>query len=81
MMRMEVVSLMSENDVMALYGAVFGTDHSVKPCGREVCKRLIDALQKDAASRDLSENFDFGDVDTGVMNLVTVQYYVSEFFS
>lgn len=71
---------MISNKVLDLYFKVFDQNDQVKVCGREACKKLIVALTEDAADRGLSGRYDFGSPDTGIMNLITIQYYVSEFF-
>lgn len=41
------------------YEAVFNEDGTIKNCGREACKRLIEACKKKDPETD------FGDVNTG----------------
>lgn len=76
----ESQSQITSNKVLDLYFKVFDQNDQVKVCGREACKKLIVALTEDAADRGLSDRYDFGSPDTGIMNLITIQYYVSEFF-
>lgn len=55
-----------------LYNEVFNSDGSVKPCGRDVCKFLISYLS------DKYPDVDFGNTDTGYMNIENIKKYASQ---
>lgn len=78
---MKHVNELDKHEILRLYQSVFDIDANVRSCGRESCKRLICALQQDCDNRKLSDVYDFGNADTGVMNVVTIHCYISKFFS
>lgn len=56
-------------DIKILYKAVFAEDGSIKACGREACKKLI------SACLDMKPDGDFGNLDTGVMNVENIKEF------
>lgn len=61
----------NENLVKTL-NQVFTYDWSIKPCGRDTCKLLIQQLIA------LDSTIDFGSVETGRMNVNNIVAYCSE---
>ena len=57
------------------YNAVFNSDGTIKCCGREACKELIRACE--SASE---EKINFGNADTGMMNVKNIQEFVKKKF-
>lgn len=55
-----------------LVWTVFREDFSVKNCGRDVCRDLIDHLSK------LYPNIDFGNSSTGFLNIENIKKVVME---
>lgn len=56
--------------IKELYDKVFNADGSIKLCGRETCKNLIDACSKEYP------NVDFGN-NNGFMNIANIKRYVN----
>ncbi len=54
---------------MEQYNKVFDVDGSVKPCGREECKNLINMCKIELPSED------FGNPMTGMMNVENIQKF------
>jgi hypothetical protein len=53
--------------VLDLYNTVFDDHGNVKACGRDACKKLISACQKE------NPMIDFGNLETGMMNISNIQ--------
>lgn len=51
------------NNFKTLYNEVFNKNNEVKACGREKCKNLI------KLASTIKPNIDFGDENTGFMNI------------
>lgn len=49
-------------EIKRLYNAVFDSNGDVRACGRDVCKRLIKAINS-------KSDLNVGNADTGVMNI------------
>ena len=63
------------NQLKELYMEVFDSDlETVKPCGRDSCKRLIVALS------DRWPGVDFGSVESGFMNVKNVVSFGRKIF-
>ena len=59
-----------EKDILGIYNEVFDKNGSVKLCGREKCIDLIRAL----SHKYPGENF--GDTESGFMNINVIKKYV-----
>ena len=57
--------------MIELYYAVFDKNGAIKPCGREACKKLIEACQN-ACTKDI----DFGNKETGMMNVTNIHRFM-----
>lgn len=55
-----------------LYKEVFSSDGCVKACGREKCSNLIKACQS------FDNSIDFGNVETGSMNVCKIRSFCKE---
>lgn len=55
------------------YNKVFDKNGEIKVCGRDACKNLIQECE-----RKFGENIDFGNADTGMMNVEIIQKYIQE---
>ena len=53
------------------FNKVFNEDGTIKVCGREACKELILACQEAS-----SEPIDFGNPETGMMNVANIQRFM-----
>ena len=58
--------------IKELYDEVFDSNGNVKLCGREKCKKLIDAC------KNAYKGVDFGDSETGYMNIDNIKKYVKQ---
>lgn len=54
-----------------LYNKVFDSDGSVRLCGRETCKKLIEACS------NAYPNVNFGDLESGCMNIDNIKKYIA----
>lgn len=58
--------------IQEAYNVVFDKNGNVKACGREACKRLIDLCKKQW------KGVDFGNSETGYMNIENIKAYVED---
>lgn len=49
-------------EIKRLYNVVFDLDGNVRACGRDACKRLIEAISSES-------DLNVGNAETGVMNV------------
>lgn len=62
----------SEKDFVSIYNDVFDQNGNIKPCGRTITSKLIELAQV------LKPGIDFGNKNTGVMNVVNIKALFSE---
>lgn len=60
------------SDLVKTINQVFTYDWSIKPCGRDTCRQLIQQLSV------LDDTVDFGSIETGRMNVANIITYCSE---
>lgn len=63
------------DEIMNLYNQVFDENGHITLCGRDICKKLMIALN------DIYEMIDFGDLETGFLNVENVKKYVNKLIS
>lgn len=59
-------------EIKELYNKVFDENGHVTLCGRDTCKKLMIALN------EIYETVDFGDLETGFLNVENVKKYVNK---
>lgn len=64
------------DEIKSLYDKVFDADGNVMLCGRECCKNLIFACDKEYQRR-YGEEVDFGSIRSGFMNIANIKQFVS----
>ena len=60
------------NELNKLYQEVFDKDGNIKACGREKCKKLIDACNVFYQTK-YNKELDFGNSNTGFMNVENIK--------